>query len=144
MRGMARWFKDEQGAAFLEVLLLLPIILVLVFGYIRFTYAARLSTVLQVAAREAAREYAYSNDMDGPFKRPRAKLPWEGLTRMTSPSVQSKKVRKGRWLLKCHTRFIFRFPESTRQPSLALPCLRWKEVHFSRLTRKRCKTWNRK
>lgn len=39
-----------------------PIVLALVFGFMMFTQAMRVNTVLQVAAREAARQYAVSDD----------------------------------------------------------------------------------
>lgn len=53
--------KDDKGSAVVEVTILLPIILMLVFGFIFFTQAIRVNTVLNVAAREGAREFAITH-----------------------------------------------------------------------------------
>lgn len=50
--------KDDNGSAIIEVAIMLPIILMLVFGFIMFTHAVRINNVLEVAAREGARTYA--------------------------------------------------------------------------------------
>jgi Flp pilus assembly protein TadG len=57
-----KFLKDERGNAVIEVAIMFPIVLALVFGFMMFTQAMRVNTVLQVAAREAARQYAVSND----------------------------------------------------------------------------------
>lgn len=58
-----RLLRDEKGSALVEVALMLPIILGMVFGFLFFTHAVRMNTVLEVAAREAARNYAVTHDL---------------------------------------------------------------------------------
>ncbi len=52
---------DEKGSAWVELAVLLPLLLMIVFGYLSYTNAIRDDLVLQMAAREGAREYSTSN-----------------------------------------------------------------------------------
>lgn len=54
---------DEKGSAWVELAVLLPLLLMIVFGYLSYTNAIRDDLVLQMAAREGAREYSTSNSI---------------------------------------------------------------------------------
>lgn len=49
---------DDRGSVVLEVAIITPIILMLVFGYLFFLQAVNTKMLLQTAAREGARVYA--------------------------------------------------------------------------------------
>jgi Flp pilus assembly protein TadG len=59
---MRKLLKDQRGSAVVEVAVIFPLVIALTFGFIFFNFAVREHTVLQVAAREAAREYSISNN----------------------------------------------------------------------------------
>jgi hypothetical protein len=63
---ISRLFKlishDENGSAVVEVAIMMPLLLMLIFGSIMFIQAYRTQVVLDTAAREAAREYAVTHD----------------------------------------------------------------------------------
>lgn len=61
---MRNSLDDERGAAAVELALLLPILLVLVFGIIEFGRGYNAKLTLTHAAREAARAYAVGHDSD--------------------------------------------------------------------------------
>lgn len=50
--------KKDDGSAMVEFALMLPLILVLVFGYIFFMDGVKTHIIMQTAAREGARAYA--------------------------------------------------------------------------------------
>lgn len=50
--------KDEKGSVIIEFALTLPLILVLVFGYIFYMKGVETHIIMQTAAREGARAYA--------------------------------------------------------------------------------------
>ncbi|MHB1126966.1 MAG: TadE/TadG family type IV pilus assembly protein [Bacillota bacterium] len=54
--------KGERGSAIVEVAVMFPLILMLVAGFIMLSQAVRISTVLEVAAREGAREFSVTHD----------------------------------------------------------------------------------
>ena len=61
MSRFLRRLRSEDGSAVVETALMLPIVLMLVFGFIAFTQAVATKVVLETAAREGARSYAVSN-----------------------------------------------------------------------------------
>lgn len=50
--------KEEKGSAITEFALTLPLVLLLVFGYIFFMNGVKIHIIMQTAAREGARAYA--------------------------------------------------------------------------------------
>ena len=52
------FLKEEKGTALVELAVLMPIFLTLVFGYIFYMNAVKDTLIMQTAAREAARIYA--------------------------------------------------------------------------------------
>lgn len=58
---------------------MVPILIMLIFGSIMFIQALRLQTVLDVAAREAAREYAKTHDADEARQKAEAELRLGGI-----------------------------------------------------------------
>jgi Flp pilus assembly protein TadG len=58
MRGL----RTERGAAAVEFALVLPILLVLIFGIVEFGRAFQVRATLEAAAREGARVMAVQND----------------------------------------------------------------------------------
>lgn len=58
MEMLYKLLKDEKGSAVVELAITLPLILVLVFGYIFFMNGLETQMVMQIAAREGARVYA--------------------------------------------------------------------------------------
>lgn len=59
---MSRKFSNETGAALVEFAIVVPLLLLLVFGIIEFGRAYNTQNTLTHAAREGAREYAISQD----------------------------------------------------------------------------------
>jgi Flp pilus assembly protein TadG len=57
-----KFLKETKGSAVVEVALMLPLVLMLVFGFMMFTHAVRINTVLEVAAREGARTLSITKD----------------------------------------------------------------------------------
>ncbi|WP_459195619.1 TadE/TadG family type IV pilus assembly protein [Wukongibacter baidiensis] len=53
-----RFIRDEKGTAIIELAILIPVIITLVFGYIFFMNGVKDTIVMRTAAREAARVYA--------------------------------------------------------------------------------------
>lgn len=53
--------RSDRGSAILETAIMLPIVLLLTFGFIFFTQAVATRIVLETAAREGARTYAVYN-----------------------------------------------------------------------------------
>ncbi|MBO8160677.1 MAG: pilus assembly protein [Thermosipho sp. (in: Bacteria)] len=60
---MKYFIKDAKGSAIVEVSIMLPIVLALVFGSIMFIQAQRTQIVLDMAAREAARDFAKTDSV---------------------------------------------------------------------------------
>lgn len=56
-----RLFKCEKGSVIVELGLLVPLLAAITYGFIMFTNVVRTDIILQVAAREGAREYSVSN-----------------------------------------------------------------------------------
>lgn len=58
------WFlKDEKGSAVLfELAVMLPLMIMLFYGFAMFTNALSIDIAIQTAAREGAREYAMTNN----------------------------------------------------------------------------------
>lgn len=56
--------KCEKGSIIVELGLLLPLLVAITYGFIMFTNVIRTDIILQVAAREGAREYAVTNDIN--------------------------------------------------------------------------------
>jgi Flp pilus assembly protein TadG len=54
--------SQERGAAMIELALILPLLMILVFGVIEFGRAFNANISLTHAAREGAREYAVTQD----------------------------------------------------------------------------------
>jgi Flp pilus assembly protein TadG len=54
--------RGERGAAAVEFALVLPILLLLVFGIVEFSRAYHVQSTLSGAAREGVRVYALTND----------------------------------------------------------------------------------
>ncbi len=50
--------KEERGSAIVELALTLPVVLLLIFGYIFYMKGVETYLIMQTAAREAARSYA--------------------------------------------------------------------------------------
>ncbi|MHB1418669.1 MAG: TadE/TadG family type IV pilus assembly protein [Bacillota bacterium] len=65
MRGgsYTKVLKSEKGSAIVEVAVMFPLVIMLVAGFILLSQAIRLDTVLQVAAREGAREFSVTHDI---------------------------------------------------------------------------------
>lgn len=62
-----KFIKDERGSAITEFALTIPLVLILVFGYIFFMKGVETHIIMQTAAREGARAYAnpiYGVDMN--------------------------------------------------------------------------------
>ncbi|WP_074350560.1 TadE/TadG family type IV pilus assembly protein [Proteiniborus sp. DW1] len=57
---LKKLFKDEEGNALIQTATMLPIIMGLFIGLVFFTNAARYKIVMNMAAKEAAREYQVS------------------------------------------------------------------------------------
>lgn len=55
---MKRFIKNKKGAAMVEVAIVLPILTMIVFGFIYFTIVMKETLVIQTAAREGARNHA--------------------------------------------------------------------------------------
>ncbi len=66
--------SDSKGSTVVEVAIMFPIILALIFGFMWFTQAIRMDTILQVAAREAARQYAVSDSASRAVQKARDEL----------------------------------------------------------------------
>jgi len=56
--------KDEKGSVIIEVALMMPLLLMIVFGFIGLNKMVKDSMVVQTAAREGARHYAIFHDPD--------------------------------------------------------------------------------
>jgi hypothetical protein len=76
---MRRFLKNDKGSAIVEVAIMFPIILMLVFGFIMFTHAVRINTVLQVAAREGARDYAKTHNQARAVEKVKDELSMAGI-----------------------------------------------------------------
>lgn len=74
VRTFKRLCSDSKGSAMVEVAIMFPVVLALVFGFMWFTQAIRMTTVLQVAAREAARQYAVSDSASRAVQKARDEL----------------------------------------------------------------------
>jgi len=85
---MRRFLKNDRGSAIVEVAIMFPIILMLVFGFIMFTHAVRINTVLEVAAREGARDYAKTHNKTQTIKKVKDELSIGGI----SPGDASIKI----------------------------------------------------
>lgn len=55
---LRKLFKDEKGSAILETAITMPLILLLVFGFMSIMNGANHTSAMRRAANEAAREYA--------------------------------------------------------------------------------------
>lgn len=59
---MIKLFKDQKGSSVIfELAVLLPVMVMIFYGYTVFTNALATDIALQTAAREGAREYAITN-----------------------------------------------------------------------------------
>ena len=76
---LKKFLQNEQGSAIVEVAIMFPVILALVVGFIMFTLAVRTDTVLQTAAREAAREYAVTHNAASAREKARKELSLGGI-----------------------------------------------------------------
>ncbi len=70
---------NQRGSALVEVAIMLPIIMMLVFGFIQFTTAIRINTVLQMAAREGARKYAVTENKTAAMQKTKDELKLGGI-----------------------------------------------------------------
>jgi len=55
--------SDERGASMVEAAIVLPILVLLIFGVVEFGLAFNAKVTLTHAAREGVREYALNNDL---------------------------------------------------------------------------------
>ncbi|MHB1127559.1 MAG: TadE/TadG family type IV pilus assembly protein [Bacillota bacterium] len=76
MRGgrFTKVIKDENGSAIVEVAVIFPLIIMLVAGFIVLSQAVRIDTVLEVAAREGAREFSVTHDLGRATERAKNEL----------------------------------------------------------------------
>ena len=54
--------KNNKGTMIVEVAIMFMLVTMLTTGYLYFTQAMRINTVLKIAAREGAREYSVTNN----------------------------------------------------------------------------------
>lgn len=66
--------KKTKGAALVEVAIALPILVMIVFGFIYFTIIIKETLVIQTAAREGARHHAVYHDPVGAVNTAEAEL----------------------------------------------------------------------
>ncbi|MDN5344560.1 MAG: hypothetical protein PWQ18_671 [Clostridia bacterium] len=76
---MLKIIKNSKGSAVVETAIMFPLVLMLTFGFIMFTQAIRINTVLEVAAREAARTYSLTNNSSLATQKARAELALGGV-----------------------------------------------------------------
>lgn len=59
---ICKMFKDQRGSSVLfELAFLIPVLVMIFYGYTMFTNALAIDIALKTAAREGAREYAITN-----------------------------------------------------------------------------------
>ena len=58
-----RGLREERGTSMVETALILPILILLLFGIVEFARAFNAQVTLTHAAREGVREYALNNDL---------------------------------------------------------------------------------
>lgn len=71
--------KKEKGSVLIETAVMFMIVTMIVTGYIFFLQAIRIHTVAKIAAREAAREYAVTNDAGQAKERAKSELALGGV-----------------------------------------------------------------
>lgn len=62
-RALRRWSRDEQGAAVVEFAIVVPVLLVLLFGIIDFGRMMAVGASLASAVRDGGRQAAVSTDL---------------------------------------------------------------------------------
>lgn len=63
-----KFIKEEKGSAITEFALTLPLVLLLVFGYIFLMNGVKTHIIMQTAAREGARAYANPTSWEDNFE----------------------------------------------------------------------------
>lgn len=63
MRSRKR-LRDDRGASMAEAALILPVLVLIIFGIVEFGIAFNAQVTLTHAAREGVREYAITQDLD--------------------------------------------------------------------------------
>lgn len=72
---MIKFFKNQKGSAVLfELAVMIPIMIMLFYGFSMFTNALATDIALKTAAREGAREYAITGDASEGVRKARVEL----------------------------------------------------------------------
>ncbi len=71
--------KNNKGSVIVEVAIMFMLVTMLTTGYLYFTQAMRINTVLKIAAREGAREYSVTNNPSRTRDRIKSELSLAGI-----------------------------------------------------------------